>query len=120
MRFLAHAVPGSGQWAPLPLAVLVNRGTTGSAEIVAAAVQDHGHGAVVGTPTAGLGTINTIWPLPDGSGLSLPTARYFRPRGASLSAGVTPDIVVVGVGEPGCVPDPQLERAVEALRATRR
>jgi carboxyl-terminal processing protease len=92
MKFYAHP---DGNLARYPLVVLVNGGSASGAEIVAGAIQDQGRGILVGTQTFGKGSVQTIIPLKDGSGLRLTTARYYTPSGRSIQAkGIVPDIIV--------------------------
>jgi carboxyl-terminal processing protease len=74
---------------------LVDQGTASAAEILAAALHDHGRAQLVGTPTYGKGTVQTFYDLDDGSGLKLTTARYYTPKGNLLeSKGLVPDVPV--------------------------
>ncbi len=92
IKFYAHP---DGQLARYPLVVLVNGGSASGAEIVAGAIQDHGRGILLGTQTFGKGSVQTIIPLKDGSGLRLTTARYYTPNGRSIQAkGIVPDFIV--------------------------
>ena len=78
-----------------PMIVMVNQGSASASEIVAAAMQDWGKAVILGKTTFGKGSVQTILPLSDGSGLRLTTAKYYTPRGESIhSVGVKPDIVV--------------------------
>ena len=83
--------PGVG----VPIIALVDQGTASAAEILAAALHDHGRAKLVGLPTYGKGTVQTFYDLDDGSGLKLTTARYLTPKGNSLeSKGIVPDVRV--------------------------
>jgi carboxyl-terminal processing protease len=92
IKFYAHP---DAKLSRYPLVVLVNGGSASGAEIVAGAIQDHGRGILLGTQTFGKGSVQTIIPLKDGSGLRLTTARYYTPNGRSIQAkGIVPDFIV--------------------------
>ena len=109
--------------ADLPMAVLVDGLTASAAEVVAACLQDHGRAIVVGSRSFGKGTVQSIMPLSDGSGLlKLTTSEYLRPSRVNIHRrsddddsdmdwGVSPDR--------GCEMTPT-GRQIEALQAWRR
>jgi carboxyl-terminal processing protease len=79
----------------LPLAILVNSSTASAAEIVAGALQDHKRGIVLGQPTFGKGSVQTVVDLGSDLGLKLTVARYYTPSGRSIQErGVYPDILL--------------------------
>jgi len=130
MRFSAHAKKA---YNAIPMVVLVNQGSASASEIVAGALQDYGRAIVVGTQTFGKGSVQTIIPLSDGSGLRLTTAKYFTPKGRSIHGkGITPDIVVEVPKDPNAKPpqlpldpveelkkDVQLQRALDVIKTMR-
>lgn len=86
---------GKGRRKPYPMIILVNEGSASASEIVAGALKDWGRALLLGTRTFGKGSVQTILPLEDGSGLRLTTARYYTPKGGSIhNKGILPDIEV--------------------------
>jgi len=83
-----------------PVVVLVNRGTAGPAELVAAALQDNKRADLVGEKTFGEGAQQKTFDLPDGAALILSVAKYESPSGKKLQdEGVTPGMVVASSNE---------------------
>lgn len=100
------------RWSELPLAVLVDGRTASSAEVIAAALHDHGRALLVGAPTYGKGLVQRVVRLTPDMSLRLTTARWLTPRGVALErregkgeaahGGIEPD---VWLDQPR-VPDP--------------
>jgi carboxyl-terminal processing protease len=119
----------------LPLAVLVNRGTAGAAEIVAAAILGNARGDIVGDKTFGDGSVTKTFELPDGGALILSIAKYYSPAGKAIQDdAVTPNVLVADQSDnfisddddqaapqdeaqPSNQPDDQLNKAVEVLKS---
>lgn len=119
----------------LPLVVLVNHGTAGAAEIVAAAVLDNARGDVVGSRTFGMDSVQKTIDLPNGGAIILSVAKYYTPAGKEIQdRAITPNVLVAEQNEdfipdtdelaapPEVEPakpkdDIQLKRAIEVLKA---
>lgn len=90
----------------LPVAVLVNRGTSGASEIVAAALLENARGDIVGDKTFGDGSIQKTLDLPDGGALILSVAKYYSPSGKAIQdTAITPNVVVADSLDDGISPD---------------
>ena len=134
------ADPAKAIQATAPVVVLVNRGTAGPAELVAAALLDNKRADVVGEKTFGEGAQQKTFELPDGAALILSVAKYESPSGKKLQDdGVTPDVLVASglddqagvddeeepaeaaapalVKKPGVQVDEQLTKALDLLKA---
>jgi carboxyl-terminal processing protease len=117
-RFMAN---GGGQYRQYPMIVLINAGSASGSEIVAGALQDLQKATIIGTKSYGKGSVQTIFPLQDGSGLRLTTAHYFTPSGRNIDhVGIVPDLELSNEGKE----DRQLDMAhaimKEALAVTSR
>ena len=120
----------------LPVAVLVNKGTAGAAEVVAAAILENARGDVIGDKTFGDGSVQKTIDLPDGGALILSVAKYYSPSGKAIQdTAITPNVLVADVDDavgpddedgtatpdqdakPKPVVDDQLKKAVEVLKS---
>jgi carboxyl-terminal processing protease len=90
----------------LPVVILVNKGTAGAAEIVAAAILENARGDVVGDKTFGDGSVQKLIEVPDGSALILSVAKYYSPQGKAIQdTAVTPNILVADADDDAAVHD---------------
>lgn len=114
-----------GTRSPIPMVVLINGGSASASEIVSGALQDNGLATLVGTTTFGKGLVQSLYPLRDGSALTVTEQGYLTSGGKDINGvGIEPDIVIevtmeeeeaIYLGEAEF--DPQLERGLEILRA---
>lgn len=112
----------------LPLVILVNEGSASASEILAGALKENGRATVVGMPTYGKATVQSVHSLSDGSGLAVTIARYFPPNGENISKkGIKPDIQIGLTNDQqlqlrnnpdllGTNADPQYKRAISVLQ----
>ena len=79
----------------LPMAVLVNGNTASAAELFSATLRDYDKAVLVGTTTYGKGSVQTMYPLADGTGINLTTGLYYPPSGVSYNGeGLKPDVEI--------------------------
>jgi carboxyl-terminal processing protease len=114
------AAAGDGAYG-LPVSLLVTAGTSGAAEVFAAALDSTGRTDIVGEQTLGRAGIQKLVKLPENRGLWLTYARYLTPKGDALHGkGLEPDLAVndpdVEFGAPAPQTDPILDAAIERLK----
>lgn len=104
-----------------PVAVLINRGSASASEIFAAAIQDYGRGAIIGEPSFGKGTVQTVVDLdqmagnkqPEFGELKVTVAQFFRIDGGTTQLrGVTPDISMPGFYDPATFGETSYDNAL--------
>jgi carboxyl-terminal processing protease len=84
----------------LPVVVLVDKASASGSEVLAGALQDHNRAVIAGSTTYGKGSVNKLYPLSDGSGIYLTTARWLTPNGRLIEGyGIEPDIKLDLTGE---------------------
>ena len=78
-----------------PIVILVDGGTASAAEVLAGALRDQHRAIVLGRPTFGKGSVQTVLPLDNGDSIKLTTARYYTPSGSSIqAASIVPDVML--------------------------
>lgn len=98
------------------VAVIVNGGSASASEVLAAALKDNSRAKLIGTRTFGKGSVQSVVELGGGTGVKITTARFFTPKGETISEkGVEPDILVKGSGDDP-KGDVQLARALETVK----
>lgn len=95
----------------LPMVVLVNGSSASASEIVAAALQDHDAGLIVGKTTFGKGSVQTVYRLDEASALKLTTAKYYTPSGRSIHKDRHKDDSDLDLTEGDAAPAPGLQPA---------
>jgi carboxyl-terminal processing protease len=120
-RQVLSATAGDGRFR-LPVALLVDVGTAGAAEIFASALSTARRADLIGEKTLGRAAVQKLVKLPDGSGLWISGAQYLTSAGAAIQGkGLTPNVDVeqpdVEFGARPSIDDPVLDRAIALLTA---
>ena len=101
----------------VPMTVLINGGSASASEIVAGALNDRGRAKLIGEKSFGKGSVQTLFPLTDGSGVYVTIARYYTPSGKVIDhVGLSPDIEVKGEPDRDKSKDKQLQRAITEVK----
>lgn len=109
---------GEGEYADLPIVVLINEGSASASEILAGTLQDYDIAELVGTQSFGKGTVQQVIGYQDGSQLKLSIANWFTAKGRNINhIGLEPDVFVnMSYGDFEDSDDVQLQRAIDMLR----
>ena len=110
---------------PIPLVVLINKGSASASEIIAGAVQDEKVGTIVGTNSYGKGTVQTVVNAFGDEGIKITIAKYHTPNDRVIDGtGIAPDVTVELPSPEGrtgtkgdFVDDTQLAKAIEILQS---
>lgn len=101
----------------IPIILLVNGGTASAAEILVGALKDNHRAVVVGQPTFGKGSVQTVMPLHHGGAIKLTTASYYTPNGTAIHKnGINPDILLPTPSD-NAETDQMLAQALNMLKA---
>jgi carboxyl-terminal processing protease len=107
-------VRSGGDGRGFPVVVLINQFSASASEVLSGALLDHNRAALVGVTSFGKGSVNTLRPLSDGSGIYFSIARWYTPNGTLIEGkGITPEVVVEL--PPDATADVQLDKAIEIL-----
>lgn len=110
-----NAEPGKAS--KIPVVALVNEGSASAAEILAGALKDHKRATIVGMKTFGKGSVQTLFSLPDKSGIFITIARYTTPKGTVIDhKGLEPDVRMGGEPSRDRKNDKQYIKGLAVLR----
>ena len=105
----------------MPMIVMINGGSASASEIVAGALNDRRRAKLLGEKSFGKGSVQTLFPLTDGSGVYVTIARYYTPSGKVIDhVGLSPDIEVKGEPNREKSKDAQLQSAITEIKKSMR
>ena len=112
-----HRSKGYNIFSGKPMVILVNGGSASASEIVAGALRDNSVAKIVGTKTFGKGSVQELVPITADTSLKITIARWLTPAGHSISEnGLDPDVIAEAVKGDEEAVDPQLDKAIEAVK----
>ncbi|MCX6746012.1 MAG: S41 family peptidase [Candidatus Parcubacteria bacterium] len=116
-----HKANGRARFKDFPTVVLINGGSASGSEIVAGALKDHKLASLVGEKSFGKGSVQSLFPLEDGSSIKLTVALWLTPNQNQIDGqGIEPDVKVELTDEDfNANKDPQLDKAIEILSANK-
>ena len=103
----------------LKMVILIDQGSASASEILAGALSEYGKAILVGEKTFGKGSVQELIPVTSDSSLKLTIAKWYTPKGKSISInGLMPDVLVpITADDLKATRDPQLAKAVEILKS---
>ncbi len=112
-----YYVENSNYLTAMPMNILINGGSASASEIVAGALNDRNRAKLIGEKSFGKGSVQTLFPLTDGSGVYVTIAKYYTPSGKVIDhVGLSPDIGVPGEVNRDKFKDDQLQRAIQEIK----
>ena len=112
-----YYVENSNYLTAMPMNILINGGSASASEIVAGALNDRNRAKLIGEKSFGKGSVQTLFPLTDGSGVYVTIAKYYTPSGKVIDhVGLSPDIGVPGEVNRDKLKDDQLQRAIQEIK----
>lgn len=112
-----YFVSETGKYTKIELVILVNEKSASASEVFSGAMQDHRRATLVGTKTFGKGSVQSVIPLDEASGMKLTTARYTTPSGRVIDMiGLMPERVVVNGSEDASGTDLQMLEAIAVFK----
>ncbi len=114
-----YKTEANGQLKQYPLVILINKGSASASEILAGALRDQRHSAIIGETSYGKGSVQQVSDLANGSSLKVTVAKWFTPSGLSINEnGIKPNVdIQLTEDDIKNDLDPQLKKALELVKS---